>query len=50
MNESNMTEAEILLRNLAEALRKTYISSWQNTARWDKELEAAEQYLERLPK
>ena len=45
-----MTEAEILLRDLAEALRNARISSWQTTARWEKQLEAAEQYLEGLPK
>ena len=41
-----MTEAEQLLKDLAEALDNAFISSWQSTAAWQKQLEAALKYLE----
>lgn len=42
-----MTEAEQLLKSLADALDNAFISSWQSTAAWSKELEDALQYLEK---
>lgn len=42
-----MTEAEQLLKDLAEALDNAYISSWQTTSGWRKELDAALDYLDR---
>jgi len=42
-----MTEAESLLKALAEALDGAFISSWQSTAAWQKELEAALYYLQK---
>jgi len=41
-----MTEAEQLLKDLATALDNAFISSWQSTAAWQKQLEAALNYLE----
>ena len=43
-----MTNAEILLKNLAAALDNAFISSWQTTAAWQKELNAALEYLSAL--
>ena len=43
-----MTEAETLLKELAEALDSAYISSWQGTHHWDKELQNALKYLEKF--
>jgi hypothetical protein len=40
-----MTDADELLKNLVEALEGAFISSWQSTAAWQKELEAAREYL-----
>ncbi len=40
-----MTEAELLLQALAEALDGAFISSWQSTSSWQKELDAALSYL-----
>ena len=37
-----------LLKNLTEALNSAYISSWQSTAAWSQELEAANVFLESL--
>mgnify|MGYP003587032522 FL=1 len=37
-----------LLKNLTEALNNAYISSWQSTAAWSQELEAANVFLESL--
>lgn len=36
------------LRNLVRALDNAYISSWQSTHWWDKELEAAKEHLKEL--
>lgn len=41
-----MTEAESLLQALAEALDGAFISSWQSTAAWQKELDSALSYLQ----
>lgn len=41
-----MTEAEQLLKDLAEALDNAFISTWQTTAAWQKQLDAALFYLE----
>lgn len=41
----NMTESEVLLKNLAEALDGAFISSWQSTHAWQTELDAALEYL-----
>lgn len=45
-----MTEKDALplLTDLVKALTNAYISSWQSTAAWDKELVAAQQYLEEM--
>ena len=40
-----MSEAEELLRDLATALDAAFISSWQSTAAWQKQLDAALQFL-----
>lgn len=42
-----MTEKDALplLNDLVKALTNAYISSWQSTAAWNKELVAAQQYL-----
>ena len=40
-----MTQAEELLVDLARALDSAFISSWQSTAAWSKELEAALAYI-----
>jgi len=40
-----MTKAELLLQALAEALDGAFISSWQSTSAWQKELDAALSYL-----
>ena len=37
-----------ILHDLVKALDEAYITSWQSTASWDKQLVAAQQYLERL--
>ena len=37
-----------LLKDLVEALDGAYISSWQSTSAWDKQLVAAQKYLEKL--
>lgn len=44
----NLTQPEVLLQELVLALRTSYISSWQSTAGWDRELNNAESYLEWL--
>ena len=41
-----MTKAEQLLKDLAQALDGAFISSWQSTAAWKKELDAALAYIE----
>lgn len=40
-----MTVAEQLLESLVKALDSAFISSWQSTAHWKKELDEARQYL-----
>ncbi len=42
-----MTDAEILLKRLVDALSTSYISSWQSTSGWQDELDAARDYLNR---
>ena len=37
-----------LLKELAEALNNAFISTWQSTAPWQKQLDAANAYLEKL--
>lgn len=39
------TQADILLKELVDALDKAFISTWQSTAYWDGELDAAKEYL-----
>lgn len=43
-----MTVAEHLLLELVEALSGAYISSWQSTAAWQQQLNAARDYLENM--
>lgn len=38
-------EAFDLLKGLAEALDNAFISSWQSTAAWQKQLDAAREYI-----
>lgn len=44
MNEVK-TESFDLLKALVEALDKAYISSWQSTAAWQKELDDAREFI-----
>lgn len=41
------TQAQQLLRQLAEALNTAFISSWQSTHQWQKQLDAANEFLAR---
>lgn len=41
-------DAEELLRELVKALDGAFISSWQTTADWQKQLDAAREYLAAL--
>lgn len=43
---SNLTAAEMLLRDLVNALDNAFISTWQSTHAWQQELDAAREYLE----
>lgn len=43
--EPQEADAVLLLRHLVEALETAYISSWQGTHHWDKELAEAREYL-----
>jgi len=43
-----MNEATEHLRNLVKALECAFISSWQSTHAWQKELDAARTYLDEL--
>lgn len=45
-----MTQAEQLLHDLAHALNNAFISTWQTTAAWQKQLDAALEYLNELSK
>jgi hypothetical protein len=40
-----MTEAEHHLKELVTALDRAFISSWQSTAAWQKQLDAAREFL-----
>ena len=40
-----MTVAEELLRDLVKAIDGAFISSWQSTAGWAKQLDEAREYL-----
>ena len=40
-----LTDAPLYLSNLVNALDNAFISSWQTTAHWDKELNEARDYL-----
>ena len=40
-----MADAEALLRDLVEALDGAFISTWQSTHAWQKQLDAAREYL-----
>ena len=37
-----------LLKDLADALNNAFISTWQSTDAWQKQLDAANTYLEKL--
>ncbi len=37
-----------LLADLVKALDEAYISSWQSTAAWQKQLDAAREYVEKM--
>lgn len=39
-----------LLDDLVKALDSAFISSWQSTAYWQKQLDAAREYLDKLKK
>lgn len=45
-----MTEKDaiLLLKELVVALKTSYISSWQTTSGWQKELDQADAYLEEI--
>jgi len=43
-----LTNAEYLLTELVTALENAYISSWQSTAAWQKQLEEAREYLNKM--
>ena len=43
-----MTESENLLKELATALDTAFISSWQTTSAWQKQLDAALEYLAKI--
>jgi len=43
-----MTNAEYLLAELVIALENAYISSWQSIAAWQKQLEEAREYLNKM--
>ncbi len=45
-----MTQAEQLLHDLALALDNAFISTWQTTAAWQRQLDAALEYLNDLSK
>ncbi len=40
-----MTLADLLLADLVKALDNAFISSWQSTAAWRKELDAAREHV-----
>ena len=40
-----MTNAEYLLAELVKALDNAFISSWQSTAAWEKQLDEAREFL-----
>ena len=44
-----MSEAEKLLAALVEALDGAFISTWQSTAAWQKQLDAAREYIAQNP-
>jgi hypothetical protein len=37
-----------LLADLVKALDNAFISTWQSTAAWDKQLDAARKYVEKM--
>ena len=43
-----MTAAERILESLVTALDSAFISTWQSTYYWQKELDEARQYLEQI--
>lgn len=43
-----MNNQNELLANLVKALDSAFISTWQSTAAWQKELDAARAYVERI--
>ena len=45
-----MTHAQELLQALVTKLNDTHWSSWQSTAKFDEELQRAEEYLNELSK
>ena len=44
-----MSTATAYLADLVQALDGAFISSWQSTAAWQKELDAAREYLTQQP-
>ena len=43
-----MTIAEALLRELVQALDNAFISTWQSTHAWQKQLDEAREYIREL--
>jgi hypothetical protein len=43
-----MTNAEYLLQQLVEALDNAFISTWQSTHAWQKQLDEAREFLRSL--
>jgi hypothetical protein len=46
-DEPNESDADSLLKALVEGLERSFISSWQTTAGWSSQQEAARKYLNR---
>jgi hypothetical protein len=44
-----MTDAREFLKALVDALDNAFISTWQSTAAWQKQLDAARDFLNRSP-
>ena len=48
LGTADMDNPNQLLKDLVEALESAFISSWQSTAAWQKQLQTAREYLDRL--
>jgi hypothetical protein len=48
--DEEMKDAAAYLFELVSALDNSFISTWQSTAGWQKQLDAAREYLENLNK